>query len=290
MPPSPPAESPVAHTVELPPLRVARLGSLQVRYRDVGAGEPALLFVHGWGGSAEFWRENYPAFAPEQRVLLVDLPGHGASDVPPGDCTLGLFSAALAAVLRTAGVGRAVLIGHSLGTAVCCRFLRDHPGAVQALVTVDGALFGYEVTPEQRDTFLRQFRGADYRAAVAKFIRALFRQRCDPTLRERVCEDILRTPQAVLVSAFAGLLDAATWEPATIPVPLLMLNAPSPLWSEAYLARVRGLAPQLDYHVVAGAGHFLMLEKPSEFNTALAGFLQRLAVVTRNGDCHPPAP
>jgi len=256
--------------------RFARCGRLRIHYRDLGAGEPTLVFVHGWGGSGEFWRANAPAFAERQRVLLLDLPGHGASEPPPGDCTLELFSEALAAVLREAGVARAVLIGHSLGTAVVCRFLRDHPEQVQALVTVDGALFGYAVPPTQREEFLSQFRGPNYRAAVTKFIRALFRQRCNPDLRERICEDILRTPQAVLVSAFAGLLDAASWELAAVPVPLLMLNAPSPLWHETYLVRVRAVAPQLEYRIVPGAGHFLMLEKPAAFNAALAEFLARL--------------
>jgi len=235
-----------------------------------------LLFVHGWGGSSEFWRANVAAFTAQHRVLLVDLPGHGASDAPPGDCTMESFAQALAAVLRETGVSTAVLVAHSLGTAVCCRLLRDHPEMVRALVTVDGALFGYELTPAQREEFLVRFRGPDYRAAVTNFIRALFRQRCDPVLRERVCAEILRTPQAVLVSAFAGLLDAATWEPTGIGVPLLMLNAPSPLWNAGYLDRVRGIAPRLDYHIVAGAGHFLMLERPAECNAALAAFLKRL--------------
>ena len=255
--------------------RSARLGELRVSYQDLGVGEPAVLLVHGWGGNVGFWRANIGALGAAHRVLVMDLPGHGVSDVPPGGVTLRLCSDAVSAVLRDAGVTRAVLVGHSLGTAVCCRFLRDHPGKVQALVTVDGALFGYPVTPAERDAFLAQFRGPDYRAAVSKFIRALFRQRCDAGLRERVCEDILRTPQAVLVSAFADLLDATTWEVTAIPVRLLMLNAPSPLWNAAYLARVRALVPRLDYRVIAGAGHFLMLEKPAEFNAALLEFLQQ---------------
>ena len=262
--------------VPVPTRRCARVRGYRVAYSVAGQGEPTLVFVHGWGGSAEFWRANAPAFAG-QRVVLLELPGHGVIDVPEVDYTMSFFAEAVAAVMQDAGVARAVFVAHSLGTAVACRFLRDHPEQVAALVTVDGALFGYDVTARQREELLARFRGADYRAEVTKFVSALFRQRADPTLRERVCGDILRTPQYVLVSAFAGLLDAAAWEPAAIPVPLLMLNAPSPLWDAAYLARVRKLAPDLEYRLVRGAGHFLMLEQPAAFNAALAEFLARLA-------------
>lgn len=248
----------------------------RVHYRVFGAGDPALIFIHGWGGSSEFWRANAPAFAPRHRVLVLDLPGHGQSDVPVEDATLGQFAAAVTAVQHEAGIGRAVLIGHSLGTAVACRCLRDHPATVAALVAVDGALFAYPVTPAQRETLLNRFRGADYQAEVAKFIRALFRQRHDPALLAEVTAAVLRTPQRVLVSAFADLLRAPAWELPSIPVPLLSLCAPSPLWNEAYLARARALAPLLEHRALPGAGHFLMLEQPAEFNAALADFLQRL--------------
>jgi pimeloyl-ACP methyl ester carboxylesterase len=272
-----------ALTAPPPPGRFASAETGRIHYRELGAGEPTLLFIHGWGGSMDFWRANTPALAATRRVLLLDLPGHGLSDVPTTDCTIGRCAEAAVAVLDAAEVGQAVVVGHSLGAAVVCRFAREQPQRVRALVTVDGALIAYPVTPAQREEFLSQFHGPDYRDAVAKFIRALFRQRCDAALREQVVATILRTPQAVLVSAFASLLEAASWELAALPWPLLMLNAPSPLWNEAYLAQVRARAPQLEYQVIPGAGHFLMLERPDAFNAALAAFVARLSAGAAGG-------
>ena len=254
-------------------------GSGAVHFRQAGAGEPALVFVHGWGGNTDFWRANAPAFADRHRVLLVDLPGHGQSALLQHGHTIKAFAEAVRATLDAAKVEQAVIIGHSLGAAVACRLLRDHPRRVTALVTVDGALVGYPVTEAQREQFLSRFRGASHRDEVRQFVGALFRQKADPALRERIVEDILRTTPAVLVEAFADLLQPDNWELAMFPAPLLLVNAPSPLWNEAYLTEVRHRARRgMEVQFIRGAGHFLILEDPAAFNTALHSFLDRLSL------------
>lgn len=260
----------------------------RVHYRDLGplCDGDVLALIHGWGGSTKFWRANIPVLAKSHRVVLPDLPGHGFSESPRGDCSIGDCAAAVAAVLDDAGVREAVLVGHSMGAAVACRFAREHPRRVRALVSVDGALIAYRVSATQREEFLARFRGPDYQTEVARFIRAWFRTRCDVALRERVCEDVLRTPQPVLVSAFASVLDAAEWELPASPWPLFLITAPSPLWNDDYVARVRARAPLMEHRVVPGAGHFLMLEQPEFFNAALAEFVARLALAGRDA----PAP
>jgi pimeloyl-ACP methyl ester carboxylesterase len=64
-------------------------------------------------------------------------------------------------------------------------------------------------------------------------------------------------------------------------VPLLVINAPNPIWSAEYEARVRKLAPRVDYRTIPGTGHFLMQEKPDAFNTVLLEFLRQHRFVTR---------
>ena len=61
-----------------------------------------------------------------------------------------------------------------------------------------------------------------------------------------------------------------------IPVPVLVVLAPSPMWTPDYEAYVRRIAPRLEYRRVEGAGHFLMIDKPDEFNGILGRFLQPL--------------
>lgn len=117
--------------------RFALLDGAKVHYESRGEGEEALVFVHGWMCNGSFWRAQLPAFA-EQRVIVIDLPGHGASDHPDVDYTMDHFARGIDAVLVDAKVEKAVLVGHSMGTPVIRQFYRRHPEKTLALVIVDG--------------------------------------------------------------------------------------------------------------------------------------------------------
>jgi pimeloyl-ACP methyl ester carboxylesterase len=64
-------------------------------------------------------------------------------------------------------------------------------------------------------------------------------------------------------------------------VPVLVLNAKNQMWTAEYEAYVRSLSPQTDYRIIHDAGHFLMLEKPGEFNAALLEMLQKYDLVSK---------
>jgi pimeloyl-ACP methyl ester carboxylesterase len=69
------------------------------------------------------------------------------------------------------------------------------------------------------------------------------------------------------------MLDPAIWKEDRIDAPVLCVLARSPFWSDDYEAFVRKLAPRLEYRVLDGVGHFLMLQKPDDFNAILSLFL-----------------
>jgi len=60
---------------------------------------------------------------------------------------------------------------------------------------------------------------------------------------------------------------------------VMVINAKSPMWTSDYEAYVRQLSPKTDYRVIDGAGHFLMREKPVQFNEALVEMLQKFGLV-----------
>src|SRR5215212_2214691 len=80
--------------------RSVSLDGAKVHYTDYGAGENALLFVHGWSCDETFWTGQAPALAAKFHVITVDLPGHGQSDKPQITYTMDLYARALDAVLR----------------------------------------------------------------------------------------------------------------------------------------------------------------------------------------------
>jgi pimeloyl-ACP methyl ester carboxylesterase len=261
--------------------RFAIFGTNKVHYTTLGNGSNTVVFIHGWAGSTDVWRLQVPALAGKARLLLIDLPGHGKSDKPQTAYTMEFFARAVGAVLTDTKVDKAVLAGFSMGTPVICRFYRQFPDKVQALVAVDGSLRGFDTTDEQREQFIGPYRGQEYRERATKFIGAMFPNPGTEALRDRVLEDVRNTPQHVLVSAFEGMFDKAAWEPEKITVPLLVVNAKSPFWTEDYESYVRKLQSKADYHMIEGTGHFLMLERPAEFNAMLVGFLQKNGFISK---------
>jgi len=248
----------------------AKLDGQRVHYENHGKGREALVFVHGWTCSLNFWSRQVPAFEGKTRIILIDLPGHGQSDKPQVAYTMDLFARAVDAVLRDAGVERAVLAGHSMGTPVIREFYRKYPQKTLALVIVDGPLrpFGKR---EDLDNFLTPLRGPDYKQAASKLIDGMFGPSAPAALRDEVKNAMLSTPQYVAVSAMEGMIDPAIWKEDKIEVPALAVM--TRFWPPDTEQFFRSVATKLDYRAMDGAGHFLMMEKPAEFNELLAGFL-----------------
>src|SRR5215471_12719565 len=119
--------------------RFATFEGTRVHYQMGGKGDEALIFIHGWTCSSEFWRGQTSALGSVP-VIAVDLPGHGQSDKPQTDYTMAYFARSIDAVMRDAGVKRAVLVGHSMGTPIVRQFYRLYPDKTLGLVIVDGPL------------------------------------------------------------------------------------------------------------------------------------------------------
>ena len=118
----------------------AKLDDTRVHYVNYGAGSDALVLIHGWTCSVGHWRDQITDFSKRNRVIAIDLPGHGKSDKPETTYSMDLFARAVDAVLQDAKVNRAVLMGHSMGTPVARQFYRKYPQKTLAIVIVDGAL------------------------------------------------------------------------------------------------------------------------------------------------------
>jgi pimeloyl-ACP methyl ester carboxylesterase len=110
---------------------------------------------------------------------------------------------------------------------------------------------------------------------------ALFPVPGTESLRDRVVSELLATPQYVMVGAMEGMFgpDQPDWDVKKATVPVVVINAPNPMWTDEYKDYVRSLSPKTDYRLIDGVGHWLMLEKPAEFNTALIGMLRKFGLI-----------
>lgn len=273
-----------------PKSRFAKLDGARVHYVNYGKGADALVLIHGWSQNIDAWRDQIPEFTKHYRVIALDLPGHGKSDKPEtrgagvgGQRTgkdgagaplysMGHFARAVEAVMRDAKVKRAVLAGHSMGTPVARQFYRKYPEKTLAIIIVDGSLrpFG---NPAILDQLIDNLRGPNYSAAIDEMFGMMFGGGLAAEAQQRIKASTANTPQYVLVSAFEGMADSGIWGEDKINLPVLAIMAKNPFAPPNVEESFRGIAPKMEFQLWDGVGHFLMMEKPNEFNAAVIAWL-----------------
>lgn len=121
----------------------------RVAFRRVARSPPAptIVLVHGIAGTMETWDSVVPALAETNEVIVLDLPGHGGSEPPLGDYSIGAYANTLRDLLELLKVDTATIAGHSLGGGVAMQFSYQFPERVERLVLVNSGGLGREVSP-----------------------------------------------------------------------------------------------------------------------------------------------
>jgi pimeloyl-ACP methyl ester carboxylesterase len=128
-----------------PQRREIELHGHRVSYTTAGASGPVVLLIHGITGCAAQWDQVIPLLATRYRVVAPDLLGHGESDKPRGDYSLGAYAASVRDLLVALGHRRATVVGHSLGGGVAMQFSYEYPPFAERLVLVSSGGLGREV-------------------------------------------------------------------------------------------------------------------------------------------------
>lgn len=245
----------------------------KIRYYDVGdkKAKNALVLVHCWTCNVDFWKDSLNAF-PDYRVIAMDLPGHGQSDKPKIDYSIDYFARAVDAVMKKAGIKKAVFAGHSMGTPIIRKYYELYPDKTLGLVIVDGALLPFGPRADVDKFFEPLFK--DYKTGAATFIDGML-QTADPKVRPFIRSSMLATPDYVAQSAMKLMLDDAYMQHGKISVPVLAVMAPSPFWPKDVEAQYKGIAPTIDFQAWTGVSHFLQMERPAEFNGQVKAFIIR---------------
>ncbi|MFZ5815053.1 MAG: alpha/beta fold hydrolase [Bacillota bacterium] len=140
--PLPPGGSTPARELADPDSRFIHAGGLEVHYKQVGAGEPALVLLHGFAASAFSWRELLRRPGGLGTLYAFDRPAFGLTERPlPGDYSPEAQADLVAALLDAWQVERAVLVGNSAGGSIALLTALRHPHRVEGLVLVDAAVY-----------------------------------------------------------------------------------------------------------------------------------------------------
>ncbi len=252
----------------------------QIRYAVYGEGDRALLFVHGWSCDSRYWREQVPHFAEEYCVMTMDLAGHGSSGQQRKVYSLDGFAQDVKAVIEAVGPKQVILIGHSFGGEIAASAARLEPQKVIGIIGAD-TLHNLDETFSKEEGYkLIGLDGIkkDFKPAVREFVKQMMGKDIRPELSNWIINDMSSAPPGAATSALEEYVGAIA-DKKTIPifrevkVPVICINAD--LWPTNIEANRRYMK-SFDVKIMKGAGHFLMLERPEEFNRLLDSSIKEI--------------
>jgi pimeloyl-ACP methyl ester carboxylesterase len=260
----------------------ASVDGVRTYYRVQGQG-PALVLVHGLGLSHLTWAAITDALAEHFTVYVLDLPGFGYSDKPPGYASARQEAAFVDRFLATLGIERATVIGHSMGGAVALWLAAEYPARIERVVLVNAteigdaaAVFRLIAQPILGELLLKTTTPATMRLLLA-----------DPYVRKEVVTPELArqyarfawTPgarQALIEHARSYDADRAALRPrlAQVMVPALIIWTESDPYFPVSVARdLLSVLPTARLEIIPDAGHLPQEERPTHFTRLVLDWL-----------------
>ena len=255
------------------------------RFGYEAAGDPKaipVVFLHGIGGAARAWRGQLAPFSDRFRAIAWDMPGYGGSR-PLDQVSIPTLAGALKDFLHGTNANKPVIIGHSIGGMIVQQLLADNPTIARAVVLAQTSPAFGKADGDWQKSFIDARlgpldRGATMTQLAPSLVKELVGDNPDAAGMDVARACMASVPAAsyrAMMLALMGFdLRAAL---KSISVPTLVLsgskdnNAPAPM-----MAKTASFIPGARYVELEGVGHLANLERPAQFNAALADFLKAI--------------
>ena len=256
-----------------------RAGSLHVvdlrEESPTPSGSVPVVFVHGMVGHTGFWNTALASCADVRRAVAVDLRGHGSSSAATdGDYSIQGCAADVLSVIDTLSLEPVVLVGHSYGSLVVSDVAATRPNRVRRVVLVDPPGDFTRVSKEMRESqllpFIETLQTGHWREAVEKtFDQAL--EGSTMSTAASVRARLASTPRETMLSMYQSMMAYQTCSSlerylAAHGTSVHAILAPANAWPFS----LHALMPAIRTTTISGVGHWLMLDAPDRFVTALA--------------------
>ena len=247
---------------------------VRIAYHEVGAGDPAIIFIHGaYGKKGGFtFQEEY--FSPNHRCISVDLRGHGESDKPDEPFTMDKHGDDMGDLIRQLGLNRPVLVGQSMGGQVVIATAARHPDLVGAVASLDSP----SNIPGWHDRFhgpyshLMRADGPPLRETLFKFLRVAYLPTDNPDRVGTMPDRLAEVSDDLILNTWRGKLN---YDPTLtlmgVKCPYLYIDCGQP---DLDLDLLRELCPQVVIGKTVGSGHGALQEVPDQINAMLNRFIQ----------------
>jgi pimeloyl-ACP methyl ester carboxylesterase len=263
----------------LPSVRSATINGRTLCWREQGEGV-ALVLIHGIGGNSVSWEPQFAEFARKYRVIAWDAPGYGGSAPLPKDAPEAAdYAKTLAALLDMQGVMAAHVVGQSIGAVIAAALARVIPATAQSLTLLHPLIGFGGMAPVERDKAragrLAPFESQDMASFAEQRAAAILGPGHSPDLLAQV----KRIMSAVTIPAYRQLVevmasaDMMAWAPGlNLPTLVIAGGADKVAPPESCRALANAISGAV-YECHDGIGHYMQLEDPKNFRTALDRFL-----------------
>lgn len=257
-----------------------------------GEREP-VIFIHGLSGCWQNWLEQLPRFARDRRVIGVDLPGFGQSEVPAEPISMSGYADVIDALMTELGIDSAQIVGNSMGGFIGAELAIRYPARVERLVLVAAAGLSIESIRTERTQGLRHraenivFFSLGHLAAQSHQVALRARLRAALLLLVAAHPSRLPGPlaaQQVLGSGkpgFSDALEAMCRYPLRDRLPKIACPTFIVWGDKDRLVPVKDAAifeqliPDARKVIYEDTGHVTMMERPARFNRDVIAFLEQ---------------
>jgi pimeloyl-ACP methyl ester carboxylesterase len=257
--------------------QVINTNGAAIHIEESGVGDPALIFLHYWGGSARTWRGVIDRLAGKPRCILLDQRGWGASIATDGRYDLSAMADDVEAVARQLRLGRYALVGHSMGGKVAQIVAARRPKELLGLVLIAPAPPTPMPVPEAVRAGMLQSYGS--REGVLQALAVLGGESLPSELREQVIEDTLRgAPAAKSAWTERGMIENVTAGLDAVKLPVIVVVGDrDQVEHEVELKEIFArFLPQTNFRVLQAVGHLSPLEAPNAVADACKNLLRAL--------------
>jgi pimeloyl-ACP methyl ester carboxylesterase len=248
-------------------------GNLYVRDGgDSRSGALPVVLVHSLAGNGGQWALQLDHLRRHRRAVSIDLRGHGESDpAEDGDYSIRGLAGDIEAVVDQLGLRRFMLAGHSLGSVVAIDYASRHPERVAGLLLADPNGDMTRMPRGEMEPFLGPLR-QDPVGELTSYFRQLV-VGGDKDAGRWILEDLRLTDETAIVKSMEGSLDYPALE-SLRKYPGPRLSVVSDMNSLPY--SLHRLDPGLPTRLMAGTGHWLMMDRPEAFNHIVDEFLEEV--------------
>jgi pimeloyl-ACP methyl ester carboxylesterase len=241
-------------------------------YGTENAARPPVILIHGAGGTHLHWPPQVRRLHG-QRTFALDLPGHGKSG-GLGKQSVGEYAQGIIGFMKATGLRSAIIVGHSMGSAIALDLALDYPRQVLAL-----GLLGSGARLRVLPTILESAANpATYPTAVQMVTEAAYGPGANPRLKEAAAKRMRDIRSTVFHGDFLACNSFDVMGRLNqIRIPTLILcGGQDRMTPVRYAKYLHEHIPSSQLQIIEGAGHMLMLEQPDETARLFSDFLSKI--------------